>query len=195
MRRLPGEADGYVRFSAKRPEELVAEELFVLTPDALKGIIGFLRNYDGIVKTLRVKKQYPGSPFACLVDRIDDINYEYDKGYAGRIYNLKKLLENNTYPKEYGKFSILSLDDLEQNKGIFDVAYENGKATVTQRAEGDYDISLTAPAAARLLLAGEGHTAETAIYINGVELKNNAEDFFRAFPHRATRFIDSFWSI
>ena len=190
-----GEADGYVRFSVKRPEELVAEELFVLTPDALKGIIGFLRNYDGIVKTLRIKKQYPGSPFACLVDRIDSINYEYDKGYAGRIYNLKKLLESNVYPEKYGKFSILSLDDLEQNKGIFDVEYQNGKATITHRTDGDYDISLTAPAAARLLLAGEGHTAETAIYIDGVQLKNDADDFFRAFPHRATRFTDSFWSI
>ena len=194
-RNSDGEADGYVRFKINRPEQLVAEELFVLTPDALKGIIGFLRNYDGIVKTLRVRKQYPGSPFACLVDRIDGINYEYDGGYAGRIYNLKKLLENNAYPERYGKFSILSLDDLEQNKGIFDVEYENGKATVTQRADGDYDISLTPPAAARLLLAGEGHTAETAIYIDGVELKNNAEDFFRAFPHRPTRFTDSFWSI
>lgn len=190
-----GEADGYVRFSIKRPNELIAEELFVLTPDALKGIIGFLRNYDGIVKTLRVKKQYPGSPFACLVDRIDDINYEYDKGYAGRIYNLRKLLENNAYPQEHGKFSILSLDDLEQNKGIFDVEYKNGKATVTRRTDGDYDISLTPPAAARLLLAGEGHTAETSVYIDGVELKSNAPDFFRAFPHRATRFTDSFWSI
>ncbi len=194
-RNADGEADGYVRFRVNRPDQLVAEELFVLNPDALKGIIGFLRNYDGIVKTLRVRKQYQGSPFACLVDRIDSINYEYDGGYAGRIYNLKKLLENNVYPEKSGKFSILSLDDLSQNKGIFDVEYENSKATVTQRIDGDYDISLTPPAAARLLLAGEGHTAETAVYIDGVELKNNAEDFFRACPHRATRFTDSFWSI
>ena len=194
-RNAEGEADGYVRFTIKRPDELVAEELFVLTPDALKGIIGFLRNYDGIVKTLRVRKQYQGSPFACLADRLDGISYEYDFGYAGRIYNLKKLLESNVYPEKYGKFSILSLDNLPQNNGIFDVEYENGKATVTQRTDGDYDISLTPPAAARLLLSGEGHTAHTSGYIDGVELKGNADDFFRAFPHRATRFIDSFWSI
>ncbi len=194
-RNAAGEADGYVRFTVKRPDELVAEELFVLTPDALKGIVGFLRSYDGIVKNLRVKKQYQGSPFACLADRINDIRYEYDGGYAARIYNLKKLLENNAYPEKYGKFSILSLDELEQNKGIFDVEYQNGKATVTQRDDGDFDISLTPPAAARLLLAGEGHTSQTAAYIEGVELKSNADDFFRAFPHRATRFTDSFWSI
>ena len=41
-----------------------------------------------------------------------------------------------------------------------------------------------------------GGLANTWDYGNlGVELKNNADDFFRAFPHRATRFIDSFWSI
>ena len=190
-----GEADGYVRFKVNRPDRLVAEELFVLTPDALKGIIGFLRNYDGIVKTLVVKRQYQGSPLSCLVDRIDGAKYEGDGGYAGRIYNLKKLLESNVYPEEHGKFSILSLDELPQNKGIFDVEYENGKAIVTQRADGDYDIALTPPAAARLLLAGEGHTAETAIFLDGGELKGNAEAFFRAFPHRPTRFTDSCWSI
>ena len=190
-----GKADGYVRFRVKRPDEVVAEELFVLNPDALYALVGFLRNYDGITKTLLVRKQYQGSPFACLADRIDGISYEYQGGTAGRIYNMKKLLENNTYPEKYGKFSILSLDEFEQNKGIFDVEYQDGKATVTRREDGDYDISLTAPAAARLLLAGEGHTSETAVYVDGVKLKTNADDFFRAFPHRATRFTDSFWSI
>ena len=194
-RNTDGEADGYVRFTVKRPDELVAEELFVLTPDALNGIIGFLRNYDGIVKNLVVKKQYQGSPFSCFADRITGASYECTGGIAGRIYNLKKLLEHNAYPQEHGKFSMLSLDELEQNKGIFDVEYENGKATVTQRADGDYDIALTPPAAARLLLAGEGHTAETAVFIDGVELKNNADDFFKAFPHRPTRFTDCSWSV
>lgn len=194
-RNSSGEADGYVRFSVKRPEELIVEELFVLNPEALYGIVGFLRNYDGIVKTLVVKKQYPGSPFACLTDRVDGVAYECKGGYAGRIYDLKKLLENNVYPEKHGRFSILSLDKYEQNKGIFDVEYQDGKATVCRRADGDYDLALTPTAAARLLLAGEGHTAQTAVYIDGVELKNDADDFFRAFPHRATRFVDSFWSI
>lgn len=194
-RNSAGEADGYVRFTVKRPDELVAEELFVLTPDALRGIVGFLRNYEGIVKTLLVRKQYQGSPFACFADRISDASYEYQGGYAGRIYNLKKLLENNAYPEDFGKFSILSIDDIQQNNGIFDVEYSSGKARVTQRTDGDYDIALTPPAAARLLLAGEGHTVNTAVFIDGVELKNNTDDFFRAFPHRATRFTDSFWSV
>ncbi len=189
-RNKSGEADGYVRFTVNRPNELVAEELFALTPDALSGIIGFLRNYDGIAKTLVVKKQYTSSPFACFADRIDNTSYEYSEGIAARIYNLKKLLENNAFPKEHGKFSILSLDHIPENNGIFDVEYENGKATVTKRDSGDYDIGLTPPAAARLLLAGEGHTAQTAVFINGVELKNDAEDFFKAFPHRATHFIE-----
>lgn len=190
-----GEADGYVRFKVNRPDELIAEELFTLSSDALRGIIGFLRNYDGIVKTLVVKKQSTLSPFYLMSERIDGVSVKADGSCAGRIYDLKRLLENNSYPEKYGKFSILSLDSLEQNQGIFDVEFENGKGRVTRRKEGDWDISLTAPAAARLLLSGEGHTAETVQYIDGASLKNDASDFFSAFPHRPTRFIDSFWSL
>lgn len=190
-----GDADGYVRFTVTRPNELVVEDLYVLTPEALKGIIGFLRGYDGIVKTLSVRKQYPGSPFACLTDRLDGVDYSKGEGAAGRIYNLQTLLENNAYPEKQGRFSIKSIDDLEQNQGIFEVEYKDGKAVVTRKTDGAYDISLTAPAAARLLLAGEGHNAESACYIEGVEINGDAEDFFRAFPFRRTRFTDSMWSI
>ena len=190
-----GVADGYVRFTVKRPELLDVEELFALSPEAVYGLIGFLRNYDGIVKNIRVKKQYQGCDFACIADRIDGISYDYDQGVAGRIYNLKKLLENNAYPEKYGKFRLRCIDEFEQNNGIFEVEYQDGKAVVTYKSDGDYDISLTAAAASRLLLAGEGHTAQTAIYIDGVEIKGDADDFFRAFPYRHTRFVDSSWSI
>lgn len=190
-----GEADGYVNFKVNRPNDLAVEDLFVLTPDALLGIIGFLRNYDGIVKTLQVRKQYPGSPLSCLCDSIDDVVYNPDGGAAGRIYNMQKLLEANVYPEKYGKFSLKCCDDIELNNAIFEVEYENGKATVARKADGDYDICLTASAAAKLMLAGEGHTSQTAAYINGVEINGNADDFFRAFPHRFTRFTDSPWTV
>lgn len=190
-----GVADGYVRFTIKRPEILDVSELFALSPEAVHGLVGFLRNYDGIVKDIRVRKQYQGSDFACIADRIDGITYEYDGGVAARIYNLRKLLESNAYPEEYGKFRLRCIDEFEQNNGIFEVEYQNGKVVVTHKTEGEYDISLTAAAASRLLLAGEGHTAQTAVYIDGVEISGNADDFFRAFPYRHTRFTDSSWSI
>ena len=190
-----GVADGYVRFTVKRPDVLNVEELFALTPEAVYGLIGFLRNYDGIVRNVSVRKQYQGSDFACIADRIDNVTYEYDGGAAGRIYNMQKLLECNVYPEKHGRFRILSIDEFDLNNGIFEVEYQNGKATVTRKTDGDYDISLTASAAARLMLAGEGHTAQTAVYIDGVEIKGNADDFFRAFPYRPTRFADSSWSV
>ncbi len=189
-----GIADGYVRFKVNRPNDVVAEELFALTPEALLGLIGFLRNYDGIAKNLVVCKQYQGSGFACIADRIDGATYEFSGSTAGRIYNMQKLLESNSYPKEYGKFRLKSIDEFEQNNAVFEVEYQNGKATVTRKADGDYDIALTASAAARLMLAGEGHTAQTAIYIDGVEIKGDADAFFKAFPHRPTRFVEGTWS-
>ncbi len=186
-----GVAEGYVRFTVNRPDEVVVEDLFVLSPEALYSLVGFLRNYDGIAKTLVVRNQYQGSAFACLADRIDKATYENGGATAGRIYNLQKLLENNVYPKEHGKFRLLSLDGIERNAGVFEVEYENGKAVVRKTESMEYDISLTAPAAARLMLAGEGHTAQTAVYIDGVEIKGDADDFFRAFPHRPTKYTES----
>lgn len=190
-----GTTDGYVRFTVKRPDALTVEELFVLSPEALTALVGFLRNYDGIVKHLIVKNQYQGSPFAVLTDRIDGVTYESVGTAAARIYNLEAVLKNNTYPEEYGKFRLKSIDTISRNNGVFEVEYRGGKAEITYKPDGEYDIALTAPAAARLLLAGEGHNKDTAVFIDGVELKNDASDFFRAFPNRATRFTDSSWSI
>jgi len=186
-----GVADGYVRFIVKNPDDLIVEELFSLSKEAIYGLLGFLRNYDGKAKNLIVKNQYQGSDFTCIADRFDGSSLGYEGCVAGRIYNLKKLLENNEYPKEHGRFSILSIDDFEQNKGIFDVEYQNGKAVVMHRNDGDYDISLTAPAAAKIMLSGEGYNEKTAAYIEGVEIKRDTSDFFKAFPHRPTRFADS----
>ncbi len=190
-RNSEGVADGYVRFTVKRPDEVAVSDLFVLSPEALYGLIGFLRNYDGIAKSLVVSGQYQGSSFACFADRIDKAAYEQGGGVAGRIYNLKKFLESNVYPNEHGKFRLLSLDNIARNAGVFEVEYENGKAAVTHTEGGEYDIALTPAAAARLMLAGEGHNAETAVYINGVEIKGNADDFFKAFPHRPTRYTEN----
>ncbi len=191
-RNSEGVADGYVRFTVSRPDNLFVNDLYCLNKDALYSLIGFLRNYDGIVKNLVVKNQYGSSPFALMADRISDAFYDYNGGCAGRIYNLKKLLEINKYPEEHGHFRLLSKDALSHNSGIFDVEYENGKAVVTRSNEGDYDISLSVTAAARLMLAGEGHNAVSASFIDGVEINGNADDFFRAFPYRPTRFVESF---
>lgn len=189
-----GEADGYVRFTVKRPTEVVVEELFYLTPEALYGLLGFLRNYDGITKQLLIRKQTVNSPVALLADKISDVTYDYNGGAAGRIYNLKKLLESNLYPEDYGSFRLKCSDEFSQNNGVFEVEYQNGKCMVTKKDTSGFDISLTELAAARLLLAGEGHTKETAVFIDGVELNKNTDGFFRAFPYRPTRFFDSCWS-
>lgn len=191
-RNSSGEADGYVRFTISRPNDLNVKDLFALGPEALYSLIGFLRNYDGIVKNLIVKQQYQGSAFSCIADRFSDVSYDFGESPAARIYNMQKILESNCYPKEYGRFRLKCIDDLPQNSGIFEVEYQNGKSNVTKTNDGDYDISLSPPAAARLLLAGEGHNAETAVYIAGTEIKGNADDFFRAFPYRQTRFSDYF---
>lgn len=187
-----GEADGYVRFKVSRPNTLTVTDLYFLTPDALFGLLGFLRNYDGIVKELIINKQYQGSAFSLIADRIRGVQYSSDGCSAARIYDMQKVLESNSYPVEHGSFRIMSIDKYTQNSGIFEVEYENGKGAVTRHKDGEYDLSVEPHAAARLMLAGEGHTALSAAYMHGVKLNGKAEDFFKAFPHRPTRFVDDF---
>lgn len=193
-RNSEGIADGYVRFTVSRPDVLKVEDLFVLSPEALYGIIGFLRNYDCIAKNLIVRKQYPHSPMSVLADRIPGVIYEHESGTAARIYDVKAILENNIYPEEKGHFSLMIKDNLPRNNGIFEVSYQNKKAEVIKKESGSFDICLTPPSASKLMLAGEGHNQETALFIDGVTLNGNADDFFRAFPCRTTRFTDSIWS-
>lgn len=187
-----GEADAYVRFTVSRPNTLSVDDLYFLTPEALFGILGFLRNYDGIVKELIIRRQYQGSPYSLLADRISGEQYSWDGCMAARIYDIKKVLESNIYPEEHGSFRIKSIDKFEQNCGIFEVEYENGKGMVTKHKDGKYDISLEPHAAARLLLAGESHNAFSASFLDGVELNGDAKNFFKSFPNRPTRFTDSF---
>lgn len=190
-----GQANGYVRFTVNRPETLEVKELFVLSPEALYTLTGFLRNYDGIVKSLIVQNQYQGSVFSCFADRLENVSYEYNGGIAAKIYDIKAVLEANKYPDAPGNFRLFCSDTAERNNGVFEVEFGNGKVCVNHKKEGKYDISLTAAAASRILLAGEGHNAQTAVFIDGVDIVNNSDDFFRSFPFRQTRFCESDWSL
>ena len=117
----------------------------------------------------------------------------YISPWTGQRYDTVFFLLSSTF-WNFRFLIFKSIDTISRNNGIFEVEYQNGKAEITYKEDGDYDIALTPPAAARLLLAGEGHNKDTAVFIEGVELKNDAADFFRAFPHRITCLYDSLWS-
>ncbi len=190
-----GESVGYIVISPNRPEKIIkVDEIGFTDKFALLNLLGFLRTYDGNYDTVIFEKLPLNTP---VLNFIDDENKLVERKIlyngAARILDFEAVLKTNCYPNEKGKFSVKLTDkEIKKNNGIFSVEYENGVATVNKNISTNYDIALDTLAAARILLSGEGFTAENLSFIPNVEIKNNCNDFLRAFPKRTTIFYDAF---
>lgn len=189
------EGSGYIFFSANRTERTIkVDEILFSDKKALLKLLGFLRSYDGNYDTVIFEKLPVNTPVLNMLsdeNRLISRNLLY--GGSARILDIKAVLEANKYPLSYGKFAVKITDkEIESNNGVYFTEYENGKCKVTKKDSGEYDISLDAPAAARIFLAGEGLTLNDISYIDNVEIKTDCEDFLRAFPKRTTCFYEDF---
>lgn len=188
-----GKAGAYADFEVDRQTRCVnVRDLHFVDKPALYGIIGFLRNYDGIASRLVISRVPQASALVDLVSQIDRVELSLAGCPAGRIYDLPAILNANDYPQTPGSFVLRCVDSIEQNNGVFAVEYGNGEAAVTKTNNAKPDITLDACAAARILLSGRGFTAESIGMLQGAELSGDCSDFLRAFPHRATAFIEGF---
>ncbi len=190
-----GEDLGYIFFTPNRSERTIkVDEILFSDKETLLKLLGFLRTYDGNYDTVVFEKLPLNTPVLnMLSDENRLIKRNLFHGGSGRILDIKAVLEANKYPLSYGKFAVKIIDkEIESNGGIYFVEYENGKCKVTKKDFGEYDISLDAPAAARILLAGEGLTLNEIGYIDNVEIKTDCEDFLKAFPKRTTCFYEDF---
>ncbi|HBL41314.1 MAG TPA: hypothetical protein DDY98_07035 [Ruminococcaceae bacterium] len=194
LHRTAGKADGVVTFTVNRAERnLTVSDLLFENKTALYGLLGFLRNYDGIADKLTLENVPLRSPIAAVFENVASTHLAGCHGVAARIYNIKTVLEHNTYPLSDGSFSFRCTDTVDANNGIFHVTYQNGKATEIRKTEdGECDLSLSACAAARLLLGSDNEGIRSAMYTDGVEIFNPNTSFFAAFPNRLTNFTDPF---
>ncbi len=189
-----GVVDGYVTFRCDRPSSTVfVSELVYENKQSLFNLLAFLRTYDGNFKTLVIDQLTVWSPFFdILPNTAKDINRTMRDMGSVRIHNLEKILNMAAYPAEYGKFSFYSDDPIAKNHGIFDVEYENGKAKVSRREDGAYDVKLDAAAMSALVLLGHDGDYDALSYWQGVEIVNENPDLLRAFPKKRTYFADHF---
>ncbi|MDR1630555.1 MAG: GNAT family N-acetyltransferase [Oscillospiraceae bacterium] len=188
-----GEPKAYVSYTCDRPASAVhVKELLFTDYESLYGMLGFLRVYDGNFETLHFMKLPEHSPVFELITEHKYFQSTLRNSGSVRIFDLKTLLEANSYPETAGHFSLYYPDDC-MNKGcIFEVEYQSKKAQVALRTGGEYDLYLAPAPAARLTLGGEGLTEERLQYIGGIEVKTTAADFLRAFPARPVDFYEGF---
>ncbi len=193
-RNASGAVDGYVTFRCDRPaSKIFVSELAFENKQALFNLLGFLRTYDGNFKTIVIDRLPVWSPlFDILPNTAKECNRTMRDMGSVRILRLEKILNMAWYPEAHGKFSFYSDDTIVENRGIFDVEYENGKAIVTRRKDGAYDIKLDAAAVSALVLLGHDGDYDDLSYWQGVEIVNRNPDLLRAFPRKRTYFTDDF---
>ena len=201
-----GEPCGYIRLHKVMDLQhhylfgtLYVEEIGYDSPETLRKLLGFIRMYDGEVDTV-VFTNVGMCPEVELAVRA----YKYTKitivpDIMARVHNIPKLLEVMTYPQEPGSFTI-RVTDTEKSpfrngntEGTFHVEYADGKAKVTRLAEdADYDMLLPMPAFSQLIHGFESYGILTVRYLEGVEVRRDCPDFFRAFPKRPCGLYDLF---
>ena len=178
-----GKADACATM-CKDGEAMSVKDLAYLHADGLRGILGFIRTFDGQVNEYRFNDLPSTADLDAVIHNYIDVGYEADSCGMGRILLLETLLQNWVYPACAGCFRLRCDDFLEWNRAVFEVTYADGRGTVTKLPyDAEYDISASIAPLSRLIMEG-GYSVRTASYLDGVELRNPAEagNFFKAFP-------------
>ncbi len=193
MYKKNGEGRGFVSFKIDRSQSLLSvNEIYFYDSEALLGLLGFLRVYEGNLKYIEFSRLPATTPLIGVIGEPRAFTISLSPGNSGRILNMESVLSANVYPKEYGGFSFLSLDSVPACSGVFCVEYENGKCQITRGSGGDYDFSVSPGAAARLFLSGEGLPENLLSFVDGFEKKRDITAFVRAFPRKSADFNKGF---
>ena len=172
---------------------MTVSELCYTSPEALRGILGFLRMFEGQVQEFKFTELPPESELDLLFGEFVDVEYSMHSNAMGRVLLPQTLLENSIYPEEFGHFRVQIDDPLAFNRGVYAVEYVRGEAQVIRMPfDSAYDLSLNVPALSRILLGGERFDARRASYMDGVKICGNADDFFRVFGRRANNLLEKF---
>ena len=187
-----GEFRSLVNFSVDRPNKIInAEEIYYLDREALAGVLGFLRNYEGNQETVIFKNLPVNTPVLNFISNEKPI---IQKGFnmgCARLIDVESVLNKKKYPEEHGHFAVqITGDTVEKNNAVFSVEYEDCKAEV-KRTDCKPDFVLEPAAAAKIILSGIAG-GEAFGYMNGVKALSNNGDFFKAFNVRNTFFCDGF---
>lgn len=186
-----GKIRAYATFGCSRADSTVTVfELAFADKPALMGILGFLRIYGGNFENIIFCKLPADCPLVHLLADYEKLKIRNYSVGAVRILNIASVLEKTAYPEGKGSFTLKINDNIERNRGVYTVNYENGKAEITKTDGGDADITLDGGTAAVLLRGVRG--AEELSYIQGAEISNANSDFFKVFKSTVCFFCDGF---
>ena len=174
-------------------DALKIHEIAYVSSKAMLGMLGFLRMYDGQVDDIDFKELPTDTELEYVPREYNDVDYSFFSFGMGRVLLVETLLNTNKY-EGCGHFSLKVNDYLEYNNYIFDVEFADGKANVTKRSDGKYDIACAIPSLSRIMYGSDDYSNGRWSYLPGVEVIDvcGAETFLKAFPRRKLLLWDRF---
>ena len=170
----------FATFSVDRAKSTVfVKELYFDSPEALRGMVGFLRNFEANQKTVCFQNLPQNTPVTGLVTDLKSCDLSLHLNGAARLLKPEAVLRAHTYPARDGGFTV------RVGEETYRVTY-SANGTAVQKTADAPDAVMDIPCASRLLLCGFADPA----YEPGLEVKNPASDFFTAFPPKPTFFSD-----
>lgn len=186
-----GEFKAYVNCEFNRSEsKVIVNEIGFLDKEAMLGILGFLRTFDGNYKTIAFMNVPVNTPIYLNMINPTLVVRKISNNGAVRVFNLMKVLELNIYPSAPGSFVFESTDDV--TKGVYSVTYGGGEVKVSRTDSGNADVVLDSIAISRYIIGGISGGFEALSYDSHIKVINENEDFLRAFPKRNTFFTDGY---
>lgn len=196
-----GKAEGYIAIETENHYEinrmasdnLHVYEMGYTSPQALRALLGFLRMFEGELDTVLIHDVGMLPEVPLLMKHYTHIEYRIVSDIMARVLDTKALLLANTYPTEKGRFTVRVEDLYDSVRGVYRVEYENGVGNVERLSdEADFDLSAPVSSFTRMVYGYDAYDAYLASFMDGVILRNNAADFFRAFPKRMNGLFEHF---
>ncbi|MDR2647138.1 MAG: GNAT family N-acetyltransferase [Oscillospiraceae bacterium] len=195
-----GAAQGYMSYQLNLGvQQLQVSEIAALTPDALRGMLCYLRGYASKVKEVLFFTLPANSPVFSMLNENRAMQMCYQPNTSVRIYDFKAFLAARTYPKQAGRFSFAITDDtLAANNRTYHVAYQDGVAQLLPAGDIAPALTLDRAAAALVMLSGKAFTpfalqcADSVTLSQNPNAQNEIDDFLRAFAGQSPECFDSF---
>jgi len=194
-----GEARGYIVYSVKKTSEnlwereLVVDELMTLDFEAYRQLLRFLYYHDSQLQEIIIPAPL-NDPLIKLIPDPRIKENKYIPGAMFRIIDLKKLLDNLTYPDIKKKIT-LNVNDKQApwNNGNFLLEVENGKGNLTRlgsATQADFSININ-----YLVTIITGFTSPSEAYylkyLQGQD-EEKLQDLELLFPVRESYFKERF---
>jgi len=191
-----GKAQAYAVCSI-RDSKLTVRELCYTSAEALYGMIGFLRMYEGQVHGYRFEGEAECTPLELLMTDYWNVKVELSSSAMGRVILTETLLKSYDYPDFAGTFTLAVDDKLPCSRGTFRVTYGGGTSDVQKLSDdpmGDADLIAEMPALSRLMLCTETLDLQRAPYLPGLTVNHptGAQAFFHAFRNRPRNLYTGF---